>query len=408
MDGSPNVNAETIASTLPRGARRSSIATSARCHARAADQTIVTCRSTPASSSASPNTGARCRPRRPPWARATATCVPCPATLMRALARPSQRTDPAAGGTFRIGDIDLIARSLSAHRGVHAGWFAVRRLLWRVRTFGFHLARLDVRQDSRVHAQALAVALDDEQWDARDAAAQAGTLRPYASGDLELPEPSDAAGIALDAVFDQLAFARDSYGGDATGAHHHMAAAADVLGVLALARRAEFVDADGNVPLGNRAAVRNSRVTCAWRTDLVGAAGRSDYREHLAARRSADGHARLFRRQQGYGSSSPRRRRLRTGRSARCRPRRRHPHRVLPWSRRHRRRGGGGARADHRIAARLGRRPPATPSGASRPPQVRHPLARVAARSNRPSAPLTPARAARAPGRRNRLARPHF
>jgi phosphoenolpyruvate carboxylase len=65
---------------------------------------------------------------------------------------------------------------------VHAGWFAVRRLLWRVRTFGFHLARLDVRQDSRVHAQALAVALDDEQWDAREAAAQAGTLAPVRIG----------------------------------------------------------------------------------------------------------------------------------------------------------------------------------------------------------------------------------
>jgi phosphoenolpyruvate carboxylase len=98
---------------------------------------------------------------------------------------------------------------------------------------------------------ALAAALDDESWDTREAAAQAGALRPYASGDLELPAPGDAAGVALEAVFDQLAFSRDSYGGEATGAYIISMArsAADVLGVLALARRAAFVDADGNVPL---------------------------------------------------------------------------------------------------------------------------------------------------------------
>src|SRR6185437_13018398 len=37
-------------------------------------------------------------------------------------------------------DIDLIAQSLRANRGLHAGYFQVRRLLWRIDTFGFHLA----------------------------------------------------------------------------------------------------------------------------------------------------------------------------------------------------------------------------------------------------------------------------
>ncbi|HCV97203.1 MAG TPA: phosphoenolpyruvate carboxylase, partial [Stenotrophomonas sp.] len=53
-------------------------------------------------------------------------------------------------------DIELILRSLHDNKGDHAGGFAVRRLLWRVRTFGFHLARLDVRQESSVHGRALA------------------------------------------------------------------------------------------------------------------------------------------------------------------------------------------------------------------------------------------------------------
>ncbi len=50
-----------------------------------------------------------------------------------------------------LADLQLIADSLIDHRGLHAGAYAVQRLIWRVRTFGFHLARLDVRQDSRVH-----------------------------------------------------------------------------------------------------------------------------------------------------------------------------------------------------------------------------------------------------------------
>src|SRR5262249_40770219 len=37
-------------------------------------------------------------------------------------------------------DIALICRSLLQNRGLHAGYFQARRLLWRIDTFGFHLA----------------------------------------------------------------------------------------------------------------------------------------------------------------------------------------------------------------------------------------------------------------------------
>jgi len=174
-------------------------------------------------------------------------------TLMRArlAATAAEKESAYARATDFIDDIDLIARSLAAHKGTNAGWFAVRRLLWRVRTFGFHLARLDVRQDARVHAQAIAAALGDADWDARDDAQQAHILRPFASAEAELPAPADATGNALDEVFDQLAYARDTFGGDATGVYIISMArsAADVLAVIALARRAAFVDAAGDVPL---------------------------------------------------------------------------------------------------------------------------------------------------------------
>ncbi len=150
------------------------------------------------------------------------------------------------------GDIQLILDSLDANKGRHAGWFSVRRLLWRVRTFGFHLARLDVRQESSVHARALAEVLGGQDaFDALDGAARARLLSPYAAGEEALPRGDDETGQRLDKVFAALADAHRRHGADALGnyiismAHDR----GDVLAVLALARRGGLVD-DGNaVPL---------------------------------------------------------------------------------------------------------------------------------------------------------------
>ncbi|WP_157722922.1 phosphoenolpyruvate carboxylase, partial [Stenotrophomonas pictorum] len=89
-------------------------------------------------------------------------------------------------------DLQLILDSLEANKGKHAGWFSVRRLLWRVRTFGFHLARLDVRQESSVHARALADVLGgQDRFDALDDAARAALLSPYAAGSASLERGGD-------------------------------------------------------------------------------------------------------------------------------------------------------------------------------------------------------------------------
>lgn len=56
-----------------------------------------------------------------------------------------------------LADLSLIGESLLANRGRHAGYFAWRRLYRRAQTFGFHLARLDVRIEAeRVLKAALA------------------------------------------------------------------------------------------------------------------------------------------------------------------------------------------------------------------------------------------------------------
>ncbi len=55
-----------------------------------------------------------------------------------------------------VRDIQLVAASLRANNGRHAGLFPVERLLCRALTFGFHLATLDVRQHASVHREVVA------------------------------------------------------------------------------------------------------------------------------------------------------------------------------------------------------------------------------------------------------------
>ena len=164
--------------------------------------------------------------------------------------RPEGYASPAGFGA----DLERVQRSLEANRGVHAGWFSVRRLGWRLRTFGFHLARLDVRQESSVHARAVAAALEDGQWEARDALAQAAVLGPYASGAASLARSEEGGNPRLDAVFQALGDARRRHGPDALGAYIISMARsrADVLAVLALARRGGLLEGTGaqaHVPL---------------------------------------------------------------------------------------------------------------------------------------------------------------
>jgi len=53
-------------------------------------------------------------------------------------------------------DLVLIRESLAANRGLRLAELIIDPLLRKVRTFGFHLSTLDIRQHARVHAQALA------------------------------------------------------------------------------------------------------------------------------------------------------------------------------------------------------------------------------------------------------------
>ena len=255
MDGNPNVGADTIAEcldsqrTLVLERYREDVAALARLLSQTEGRVKVSdaLRARLADyRTRFPAAAAQIRPRH--------ADMPYRCLLQLVGARLALTADASADGypssVELLDDLQLVADSLFRHRGVHAGAYAVERLLCRVRSFGFHLARLDVRQDSRVHDDALAALLAEPDWAGRDGAARADRLRPYASGEAAFAASDDAAAASLQAVFATLRDSRTSHGHDATGLYIISMArsAADVLAVLALARYGGLVQ-DDDVPL---------------------------------------------------------------------------------------------------------------------------------------------------------------
>jgi len=141
-------------------------------------------------------------------------------------------------------DIDLVVESLLAHRGEHAGLFAVRRLQRRIATFGFHLATLDVRQHSGVHHGILARALDEPEWLTLNRAQRQIRLVDLIARDMGPRVELNAEGKRALAVFEAMLQCRRRFGGEAIGSYivNGTEGADDVLAAVLLARWAEAFD----------------------------------------------------------------------------------------------------------------------------------------------------------------------
>ncbi|MBP8097763.1 MAG: phosphoenolpyruvate carboxylase [Arenimonas sp.] len=169
----------------------------------------------------------------------------------RLQATANDKLEGYADAAAFLADIDLIEASLRAHRGEHAGGFALRRLRRRVEAFGFHLATLDLRQDSAVHDLALSAMFADPEWARRPADERAARLREWLQMEAGIVvAPAPEAERTLD-VFRTVAELRPRYGDRAFGPYiiSMSRSAADALAVLVLARAGGCVDADGKVPL---------------------------------------------------------------------------------------------------------------------------------------------------------------
>ncbi len=151
-----------------------------------------------------------------------------------------------------LADVTLAADSLIQNQGRHAGYFLVRRLIRRVRTFGFHLAALDVTQSAQIHAEVIAQGLGDPAWASQPAGERLEHLRDLLLRDQGQTTPLDAMGRRTLAVFKAIRFARHKFGRDSIGDYIVSGAQGteDVLAVLLLARWADIVDKrSGECPL---------------------------------------------------------------------------------------------------------------------------------------------------------------
>ena len=200
-----------------------------------------------------------------------------------ATARDAGGAYPDAGEL--LADLALIEGSLRAHRGKHAGEFALRRLRRRVEAFGFHLATLDLRQDSAIHDAALAALFEDAQWSGRAPEQRATRLQDWLRAPTALAIAAEAAEPTL-AVFRTVAELHPRYGAGAFGPYiiSMSRSAADALAVLVLAQAAGCIDTQGRVPLDVAPLFETVSDLEAATETLRSLFNDSAYRAHLKAR----------------------------------------------------------------------------------------------------------------------------
>jgi len=145
-------------------------------------------------------------------------------------------------------DVQLIADSLQAAKGEHAGLFQIRRLLRRIDTFGFHLASLDVRQHAGVLHRIISQGGDDPAWPYRTGAERTRLLADALNKDAGPRVELDALGKRNLAVFEAFAQIRHRYGPRAIGYFVVSGSEGpdDVLAALLLARWASVYDKNTN------------------------------------------------------------------------------------------------------------------------------------------------------------------
>jgi len=186
-----------------------------------------------------------------------------------------------------LADIQLASDSLVSNRGRNGGYFLVRRFMRRVRTFGFHLATLDVTQHACVHDDVLAQGLGLPEWPTFTPQERLHRLRDLLARDQGPTGTFDAIGRRSLWVFEDIARARHKYGGRAIGDYIVSGAQGpeDVLAVLLLARWADTTDKrTGECPLDVAPLLESIAALERAGNVLRGLNAEPAYRQHLATR----------------------------------------------------------------------------------------------------------------------------
>ncbi len=199
--------------------------------------------------------------------------------------------DTAYGsGAELVSDLQLIRSSMEQNKGDHAGLYLLRRTQLRARTFGFHLATLDVRQDSDVLRRVVGLLLEDSQWRKRAAVNRTAKLTELLGGE-QWPElASNNTTEQTVEVFRAIKEGKRDYGSHAVGLFiiSMTQGADDVMSALMLAREAGLADTnrDGqtHVPLDISPLLETVDDLRAGPRILQELFANPVYREHLTAR----------------------------------------------------------------------------------------------------------------------------
>ena len=173
------------------------------------------------------------------------------AKLRHTLDAPSS-SQAYPGAAELLDDLHLVKRSLVRHGGERAAHGGLRDFIRQAEVFGFHLAKLDVRQESSRIVSAVAEliqAATDEDLLAMDESDRTSLLRRLLSAQsLDLPAPEDASEETAEILetFERIRRAKDAFSEMPIEAFvlsmaHH---ASDVLSVQVLARRAGLLEVD--------------------------------------------------------------------------------------------------------------------------------------------------------------------
>ena len=168
-----------------------------------------------------------------------------------------------------VAELDELQAALVADGLGRVAWGEVQDLRWQVETFGFHLAALEVRQHSEVHAR------------------RPGAIRRGADGDPP-GRPGCAGRPRSSTTFRAMAAIQARFGAARCRPLRHQlhAAADDVLDVLELAGRPIRRPAGDRrlpgCPSGRRPAVRVGRCPGGRRRDRRRAAGRPGATGHIS------------------------------------------------------------------------------------------------------------------------------
>ncbi len=150
-----------------------------------------------------------------------------------------------------VEDIRILAESLEANKGEHAGLFAVRRLQRRIDSFGFHLLTLDVRQDALVLRQVVGELLGEDDWLKWSPSHRLKRIVEAIESRDSHPDNQSVTARKTLAVFQAIAFCRRKYGKRAIGPFivSMTQGADDILSVLLLANWSELHNRRDEVPL---------------------------------------------------------------------------------------------------------------------------------------------------------------